>query len=242
VRSLDKREVDQPPIDHSNIALAPEYPFPTQLRQATAAVQHLLDKGMSPSNITIAGDSAGGNLALQLASVLLHPHPSLPLPPRPDPRGADASPSPSEFQQPFGGLLLISPWVEFATNTPSYVRNSARDVIPASAYQFFADAVQPGVTHALRYHFEPGLAPRDWWTGFGRVFSRVLVTAGEHEMPIDQIQAIAAVITEEEQDTSVFVLPGGVHDDFIDAFASGEGGRGDDYKLVVSWVSKTLNL
>ena len=242
VRSPDRREVDEPPIDQSDIALAPEYPFPTQLRQATAAVQYLLDQGMSSSNIIIAGDSAGGNLALQLASVLLHPHPSLPLPPRPDPRGADASPPSSKLQQPFGGLLLISPWVEFDTNTPSYVSNSTRDIIPTSTYQFFADAVQPGVTHALRCHFEPGLAPRDWWTGFGGVFSRVLVTAGEHEMPIDQIQASAAVIAEEVQDTTMFVLPGGVHDDFIDAFASGEGGRGDDYKLVVSWLSKILNL
>ena len=242
VRSPDKRELVEPPIDHSTIALAPEYPLPTQLRQATAAVQHLLDKGMSPSNIIIAGDSAGGNLALQLASLILHPHPSLPLPPRPYRRGADADPSSSESQQPFGGLLLISPWVEFGTNTPSYVRNSARDVIPMSLYQLLADAVRPGVTHALRYHFEPGLAPRDWWTGFGRVFPRVLVTAGEHEMPLDQIQASAAAISEEVQDTTVFVLPGGVHEDFIDAFASGEGGRGDDYKLVASWLSKTLGL
>ena len=240
--SPDKRELAEPPIDHSTIALAPEYPLPTQLRQATAAVQHLLDKGMSPSNIIVAGDSAGGNLALQLASLFLHPHPSLPLPPSPDPRGADADPSSSESQQPFGGLLLISPWTEFGTNTPSYVRNSARDVIPMSLYQLLADAVRPGVTHALRYHFEPGLAPRDWWTGFGRVFPRVLVTAGEYEMPLDQIQASAAAISEEVQDTTVFVLPGGVHEDFIDAFASGEGGRGDDYKLVVSWLSKTLGL
>ena len=241
VRSPDKREFDEPPIDRLTIALAPEYPLPTQLRQATAAVQHLLDKGMSPSNIIIAGDSAGGNLALQLASLLLHPHPSLPLPPTPDPLGADASP-PSESQQPFGGLLLISPWVEFDTNTPSYFRNSARDVIPVSTYQLLADAVRPGVTPALRCHFEPSLAPRDWWAGLGRIFPRVLVTAGEYEMPIDQIQATAASISEEVRDTTVFVLPGGVHEDFIDAFASGEGGRGDDYKLVVSWLSKIFNL
>jgi len=221
---------------------SPEYPIPTQLRQATVAVQHLLDKGMSPSNIIIAGDSAGGNIALQLASLLLHPHQSLPLPSTPGPRGADASPSYSESQQPFGGLLLISPCVEFSTDSPSYVRNSARDCIPMSAYQLLADAVRPGITPALRYYVEPVLAPRGWWTGLGRVFPRVLVTAGEHKMPLDQIQACATAISKEVQDTTVFVLPGGVHEDFIDAFASGEGGRGDDYKLVVSWLSKTLGL
>jgi len=242
VRSSDNHEVDDPPIDRSPIALIPEYPFPTQLRQATAAVQHLLDKGMSPSNIIIAGDSAGGNLALQLASLLLHPHPSLPLPPRLESRGADAGSSSSESQQPFGGLLLISPGVGFSTDAPSFARNRARDLIPFSAYQLFSDTIQQCIPPALRYYIGPRLAPRGWWTGLGRVFPRVLVTAGEHEMPLDHIQACAAAISEEVRDTTVFVLPGGVHEDFMNAFASGEGGRGDDYKLVVSWLSETLNL
>jgi acetyl esterase/lipase len=242
VCSPDNLEVDKPPIDRSTIALVPEYPLPIQLRQAAAAVQHLLDKGVSPSNIIIAGDSAGGNIALQLASLLLHPHPSLPPPPTPSPRGADASPSSSESQQPFGGLLLISPCVEFSTDSPSYVRNSARDCIPVSTYQLLSDTVRPGITPALRYYVEPVLAPRGWWSGLGRVFPHVLVTAGEYEMPLDQIQSCATAISEEVQDTTVFVLPGGVHEDFIDAFAAGEGGRGDDYKRVVSWLSKALNL
>jgi len=193
VRSSAKHEVDDSPIDRSPIALAPEYPFPTQLRQSTAAVQHLLDKGMSPFNIIIAGDSVGGNLALQLASLLLHPHPSLLLPPRPDPRGTDTGPSSSESQQPFGGLPLILPCVEFSMNAPPYVRNGARDLIPVSAYQLFSDTVRLRITPALRYYFEPC-----WRLGTGGrgsdIFSRMLVTAGEHEMPIDQIQVGAAAI------------------------------------------------
>ena len=245
VRSPDKRGIDdEPPIDCSTIALVPEYPFPTQLRQAIAAVQHLLDKGMSPSNIIIAGDSAGGNLALQLASLILHPNPSLPLPPRLDPRSADSTgmPSSSESQQPFGGLLLISPAVGFNPDAPSYVRNSTRDLMPASAYQLFSKTLRPGIAPALRYYFEPCTVPQDWWKGLRSVFPRVLVTAGEYEIPVDQIQMTAAAIAEEVRDTSVFVLPGGVHEDFMNAFASGEGGSGDDYKLVVSWLSTTLNL
>ena len=242
VRSSDEHGVDDPPIDRSSIALIPEYPFPTQLRQAITVVQHPPDKGISPSNIIIAGDSAGGNLALQLASLLLHPHPSLPLPPRPDLHSADASPPSFESQQPFGGLLLISPGVRFSTDAPLYVRNSARDLIPISAYQLFSDTVQLGIPPALRYYIEPRLAPRGWWTGLGRVFPRVLVTAGEHETPLDHIQACAAAISEEVRDTTVFVLPEGVHEDFMNPFASGEGGRGDGYKLVVLWLSETLDL
>jgi acetyl esterase/lipase len=224
------------------IALAPEHPFPTQLHQATAAVHHLLNKGTSPSHIVIAGDSAGGNLALQLASLLLHPHPSLPLPPALRLPHVDVNPSSSESQQSFGGLLLISPWVEFGTDASSYTRNCERDILPVSTYRLFADTVRPGISPALRFHFEPCLASRGWWSGLGRIFPRVLVTGGEHEGLIDPILTTAAAISEEVQDTTVFVLPGGVHEDLIDAFWLGEGGRGDDYKIVVSWVSKTLQL
>lgn len=198
---------------------------------------------MSPSNIIIAGDSAGGNLVLQLASQLLHPHPSLPtlrLPPH-----ADGTESPRPFFG-FGGALLISPWAEYGTDAPSYARNAARDIVSVSTYRLFADAVRPGIIAAhdelLRHHLEPGLAPRGWWTGLESVFPRVLVTAGEHEALIDQIDKAAAAIAEVVRDTTVFVLPGGVHEDFIQAFAAGEGGRGDDYKLVVSWLSGTFKL
>jgi acetyl esterase/lipase len=55
----------------------------------------------------------------------------------------------------------------------------------------------------------------------------MLVTAGEHEVLIDQIQAAAAAIAVDDiSDTTTFDLPGGGHEDFIEAFGSGEGGRG----------------
>ena len=44
--------------------LAPEYPFPAALEDCVAAYRWLLQIGTSPRNIVIAGDSAGGNLAL----------------------------------------------------------------------------------------------------------------------------------------------------------------------------------
>ena len=47
-----------------NYRLAPEYPFPAGLEDCTNAYQWLLRKGFKPSNIVIAGDSAGGNLTL----------------------------------------------------------------------------------------------------------------------------------------------------------------------------------
>ncbi len=196
---------------------------------------------MSPSNIIIAGDSAGGNLALQLASLLLHPHPSLPALRLPH-TSTETDASSKEFPEPFGGMLLISPWVEYNADAPSFTRNNARDIIPLHSWQMFADIVREGIVPELHHHLEPGIAPRGWWKGLGRIFPRVLITAGEYEGIVDPIQRTAAVIAEEVKDTTVFILPGGVHEDFIEAFGSGEGGRGDDYKIVVSWLSTGLKL
>ena len=224
-------------------ALAPEHPFPKQLRQTIAAIQHLLDSGVSPSNIIIGGDSAGGNLALQLASQLLHPHPSLPTLHLPSHASTETDTNSSGvFPEPFGGMLLISPWLEYNADAPSFVRNRARDIKPSNSWQVLGDIIRQGIVPELHNHLEPGIAPRGWWKGVGRVFPHVLITAGEHEGIVDPIQKTGVAIAKEVKDTTVFVLPGGVHEDFIEAFAVGEGERGDDYKLVVSWLSANLKL
>jgi monoterpene epsilon-lactone hydrolase len=50
--------------------LSPEHPFPAAVEDVVAAYQDLLDMGTDPGNIVIAGDSAGGNLALAGALAL----------------------------------------------------------------------------------------------------------------------------------------------------------------------------
>ena len=44
--------------------LAPEHPFPAALDDCAAAYRWLLRQGIAPHNTVVAGDSAGGNLAL----------------------------------------------------------------------------------------------------------------------------------------------------------------------------------
>jgi acetyl esterase/lipase len=50
--------------------LAPEHPFPAAVDDALAVYQGLLDQGRDPASIAIAGDSAGGGLALALLLAL----------------------------------------------------------------------------------------------------------------------------------------------------------------------------
>lgn len=69
--------------------LAPEHTFPAQIDDAVAGFRWLVDNGFPPHKIIVAGDSAGGNLALQLIAEL-----------------ADAD---EDFP---AGVVLMSPWVD----------------------------------------------------------------------------------------------------------------------------------
>src|SRR6266850_595409 len=44
--------------------LAPEHPYPSAVEDARAAYEGLLDQGLEPSQIALAGESAGGGLAV----------------------------------------------------------------------------------------------------------------------------------------------------------------------------------
>ncbi len=50
--------------------LAPEHPFPAAYADALAAYAWLLESGLAPARLALAGDSAGGHLALTLLQAL----------------------------------------------------------------------------------------------------------------------------------------------------------------------------
>jgi len=77
--------------------LAPEDPFPAALEDAVTAYRWLLAQGISPSNIMIAGDSAGGGLCL--ATLLALRDQGIPLP---------------------AAAVALSPWTDLALTGESY--------------------------------------------------------------------------------------------------------------------------
>lgn len=91
--------------------LAPEHPYPAAHDDAQLAFQWLLDLGYAAENITVAGDSAGGNLALSLSLG------------RRD-RG---------LVQP-GRLVLLSPWTDLTCTTPVDAVMERRDCMIASDF------------------------------------------------------------------------------------------------------------
>ncbi len=87
--------------------LAPEFPFPAGLEDAVTVYEALLDQGVEPERLFVAGDSGGGGLA---NSLML------------DARG-EHLPAPA-------GLLLLSPEVDLTLDEPSVTENAEYDILP----------------------------------------------------------------------------------------------------------------
>jgi acetyl esterase/lipase len=84
--------------------VAPEDPFPAALMDAVASYRWLLDQGWFGEQIIVAGDSAGGGLAMAL-TMYLKDH-RMPMP---------------------GGLIAMSPWTDVTASGESYETNYDKD-------------------------------------------------------------------------------------------------------------------
>jgi epsilon-lactone hydrolase len=111
--------------------LAPEHPFPAAIEDARSAYRFLLDQGVAPVKIAIAGDSAGGGLTLALMT-----------------RVRDA-------REPLPACAwLVSPWVDLQMTGASLAEKAVTDPLIsksyleelASAYLAGADPAHPLVS------------------------------------------------------------------------------------------------
>lgn len=86
--------------------LAPEHPFPAAVDDAVAAYRWLLDRGLTPERLVIAGDSAGGGLTVATCVALRDA--GVPLP---------------------GAGVCISPWVDLTCSSSTYATKAERDPV-----------------------------------------------------------------------------------------------------------------
>ncbi len=87
-------------------SLTPERQYPTQLDEVTAVYQAILDSGLDPRQVAVAGDSAGGGMTVSL--MLRARAGGLPL---------------------AAALVPISPWVDMTQSGASIVANRPTDLL-----------------------------------------------------------------------------------------------------------------
>jgi monoterpene epsilon-lactone hydrolase len=142
--------------------LAPEHKFPAPIDDALAAYTWLLDQGITPNNVVLAGDSAGGGLAL--ATMLALRDRKQPMP---------------------AAAVLLSPWTDLEATGDSYDNRAAvdpihsRPVVRAMARAYVGRDGDPRDPMASPVHADlTGLPP-------------LLIQAGDHETVRDDAIRIA---------------------------------------------------
>jgi epsilon-lactone hydrolase len=86
--------------------LAPEHPFPSQLEDAVGAYRWMLEAGVAPEDVVIAGESAGGGLTISTLVALRDAR--VPLP---------------------AAAACVSPWVDLELRSASMTANARYDYI-----------------------------------------------------------------------------------------------------------------
>jgi monoterpene epsilon-lactone hydrolase len=160
-------------------ALAPEAPFPAGLHDAAAVYAHYAQSGDEP--IFLAGDSAGGGLAMALALAC---------------RGSAVRPP--------AGLILISPWVDLTVSGASYQTRAQTDQLfslksatdAAALYLQGHDPADPLVSPGLADL--AGLPP-------------VAIFVGAPEVLLDENIQLAARLAQADVDVEFHSKPGVQH-------------------------------
>ncbi|KAM5532026.1 hypothetical protein V8D89_014277 [Ganoderma adspersum] len=190
-------------VDYGLSAAAPDppkNPFPAALFDCVAAYQYLVQEmGFAPENITIVGDSAGGNLAFATTRHLVEN--SIPglAPPR--------------------RLLSCSAWLDLSDsrdgpNDPR-IRNRESDIISNSS-NYHHRAYLGRLFDTGEAKTNPYLSPVSPYItateGLFKGFPRTYVSAGGMEMIMDDSTVVAEMMKADGVDVVLDIEPDAIHD------------------------------
>ncbi len=161
--------------------LAPEHPFPAAVDDAVAVYRWVLERGIRPSKIVLAGDSAGGGLAMSLLVSLRDEGVALP-----------------------GAAALVSAWTDLAATGESL--NTRRredpwfdaDAIAPMARVYYQDADPRNPLVSPLYARLDGLPP-------------LMLQVGDHEVLLSDSTRLAEKARGAGVDVTLRVWPGMWH-------------------------------
>ncbi len=161
--------------------LAPEYLFPAGLRDSVDAYRALLQKGIDPSSIVLAGDDAGGGLAF--AALLAIRNGNMPMP---------------------AACLAMSPWMDLTLSGWSVLTNTKSDQILSWDLLFIT------AHHYLKKQSPADPYASPLYATF-RDFPPLMVHAGSHEILKDDASRIGDKAAEANVPVSVEIYDGMQH-------------------------------
>lgn len=142
--------------------LAPEHPFPAALQDALYAFDWLLNQGYSEDKIILAGDSAGGGLAMCVCHYLNDRDRKLP-----------------------AGIIAMSPWTDLTSSGSSYVDNCEIDpIFGKMENSLIYDSVYIGNYNPKNPYISPLFGD---FSGF----PPMLIQVGTHEMLFSDSESVA---------------------------------------------------
>ncbi|KAL0932217.1 uncharacterized protein CTRU02_213170 [Colletotrichum truncatum] len=213
--------------------LVPEARYPTQLRQGIAALNHLLQSGIKPSDLIIGGDSAGGNLASQVIRHICHPcHLEIP---------------PISLNGRLAGVFLVSPWLSSKVTAAAFRENNYVDMLTRKCMSHAtAELLHPRFPAKTKSD-ESDLAmamPMDgdltWVDDITIATKSLYITGGQQEAFRDDIRSFAEHISCSKNDLDLLVeLAEREAHDFI--LLEGQIGRvGDATVRMRNWAAAQL--
>ena len=163
--------------------VAPEHPYPAALEDALSAYDWLIDKGFKEKQILLAGDSAGGGLAMALCLYLKAQGRKLPC-----------------------GIIAMSPWTDMTASGKSYEINFDKDPLFGNTKEsvlFNRDYLGDESEE------KPYVSPL---FGDFHGFPPMLIQAGSFEMLLSDSIAVAKKAKESGVDVQFSVYEGMFHD------------------------------
>jgi len=161
--------------------LAPEHPYPAAVQDGLAAYAGLLESGVSPARVLVAGDSAGGGRAV--ATLLAARDRGLPQP---------------------AAAAVFSPWADISRSGASMrTKDGADPLFSYDAMGWYAGRYLPAGDRSAP------LASPVFATLAG--LPPLLIQAGSHEVLLDDAVRLAANAGRDDVDVTLQVAPEGTH-------------------------------
>jgi acetyl esterase/lipase len=161
--------------------LAPEHPYPAAIEDAQKIWNHLMYLGYGARDIILVGDSAGGNLALELALTLKKQNRLLPR-----------------------GLILFSPWTDLTRSGRSH--KTKQELDPILTEDYLTQAIHD-YANGLELS-DPSISPL---FGDYKDFPPVLVQAGSNGILLSDSKELHKKLVHDRVCTKLSVFEGMWH-------------------------------